>query len=306
MERRTQDPDTDLELTIEKARTLLGSVRSTGDRFSNLINLAGHDKSRDGIVFENKGDRERTRVQQDLAGKHGTGSLVEGGAESDSHYPPREEPDVRPLGNLRISEDQLDEGENIADQVRHQKEEFWASLIKRGFMKPQDVMVDGGQAANEVVDMILRQKTQEGLDTAENKNVPRKFDGGADEARTHEESKTKARTSITNAKRNLTLSRKQQDDQETQVGASLLAPPSHYYSSCSFQSTSTQDSYSSKPSTASSASYERSRHSGGSAESDDQADQSSGHSHTSNRQSSDQSKSSESASFPSYDGLNGE
>lgn len=262
-------------------------------RLTNEAHLA-NKMTLDEILL--KKDRRDERIDvQNLFSKQGNMSANV----CESSYSEMNEVSIS-MGNLNVNKEQGLESKNIADQLRQQKEEFWESLIRRGFMKPRDVTIEGAEAAKEVIFKILQNKAHADSVIVEDVSARKKVIINENEPRVQEENKTtsKIRASITNAKRNQTLN-KAQVSQEAQVGVSLLSS----YSS-SFQSATTEDSQSLKPSLGISTS-ERSSQSGVVVTND--CAENSNDTYDTSHQSSNQSRSSESESFPSYDGVsNGE
>ncbi|XP_047489651.1 uncharacterized protein LOC125039581 isoform X2 [Penaeus chinensis] len=261
MERAIQNPETNLQMAIEKARRLMDSV-GTNHRLTNEARVAT-EKILDYGFFLKKNFADENPFSE-----QGSRSVMIN--ISKSSYSDVNEGSIS-LGNLNVNEEQ--KLTSIADQIRQQKEEFWESLIKRGFMKPQDVTVEGAEAAKEVMESMQSKAQLDSTAVAE-VSVPRKAIIINNEPRVQEINRaiSKGRASLTNAKRNQTLSNTQVC-QEAQVGFSLLS------------------SYSS---------------SDGSADQSTHLSEKSNSTYSTSHQSSDQSKS-ELESFPSYDGLsNGE
>ncbi|XP_063592774.1 uncharacterized protein LOC134769923 isoform X3 [Penaeus indicus] len=261
MEGAIQNPETNLQMAIEKARRLMDSV-GTNHRLTNEARVATEK------IFDYGFLLKKNFADKNPFSEQGSRSVMIN--ISKSSYSDVNEGSIS-IGNLNVNEEQ--KLKSIADQIRQQKEEFWESLIKRGFMKPQDVTVEGAEAAKEVME-IMQSKAQLDSTAVAEVSVPRKAIIINSEPRVQEINKaiSKGRASLTNAKRNQTLS-STQVCQEAQVGFSL------------------QSSFS-----ASDSSTDQSTH----------LSEKSNSIYSTSHQSSDQSRS-ELESFPSYDGLsNGE
>lgn len=221
-----RDSETNLQIAIEKARRLMDSV-GTNHRLTNEAHASTE------MILDCGFFLKKNLADDNPSSEQGSRSVMSNNSKSSYS-------EVNEVG-ISIEGLNVNEGQkliSIADQLRQQKEEFWESLIKRGFMKPQDVTVEGAEAAKEVIDKIMQSKAQLDSAVVAEASVPRKATMINTEPRVQEISKAtfKVRASLTNAKRNQTLS-KTQVCQEAQV--SLL---SSYSSSDGFADQSTNSS----------------------------------------------------------------
>ncbi|XP_066973371.1 uro-adherence factor A-like isoform X2 [Macrobrachium rosenbergii] len=69
---------------------------------------------------------------------------------------------------LNEEEHHVPESGTITDQIKLQKEEFWASLVEQGFVKPPELAVDGVTAANKVVELMMEQNVPRNAASKEN------------------------------------------------------------------------------------------------------------------------------------------
>lgn len=221
-----RDSETNLQIAIEKARRLMDSV-GTNHRLTNEAHASTE------MILDCGFFLKKNLADDNPSSEQGSRSVMSNNSKSSYS-------EVNEVG-ISIEGLNVNEGQkliSIADQLRQQKEEFWESLLKRGFMKPQDVTVEGAEAAKEVIDKIMQSKAQLDSAVVAEASVPRKATMINTEPRVQEISKAtfKVRASLTNAKRNQTLS-KTQVCQEAQV--SLL---SSYSSSDGFADQSTNSS----------------------------------------------------------------
>ncbi|XP_069990191.1 uncharacterized protein [Penaeus vannamei] len=221
-----RDSETNLQIAIEKARRLMDSV-GTNHRLTNEAHASTE------MILDCGFFLKKNLADDNPSSEQGSRSVMSNNSKSSYS-------EVNEVG-ISIEGLNVNEGQkliSIADQLRQQKEEFWESLIKRGFMKPQDVTVEGAEAAKEVIDKIMQSKAQLDSAVVAEASMPRKATMINTEPRVQEISKAtfKVRASLTNAKRNQTLS-KTQVCQEAQV--SLL---SSYSSSDGFADQSTNSS----------------------------------------------------------------
>lgn len=212
MGRAFQDPETNLQMAIEKARRLMDSA-GTNHRLTNEACVATEKFLDYGFLLK------RNIADENPFSEQGSRSVMFDISKSSNTE--LNEVSIS-IGNLNVNEGQ--KLTSIADQIRQQKEEFWESLIKDGFMKPQDVTVEGAEAAKEVMEKIMHSKAQLDFAAVAEVSVPRKATTINNEPSAQEIYKvtSRGRASLTNAKRNQTLSNTQVC-QEAQVGFSLLS-----------------------------------------------------------------------------------
>ncbi|XP_064089916.1 uncharacterized protein LOC135203913 [Macrobrachium nipponense] len=109
------------------------------------------------------------------------------------------------------------ESGTITDQIKLQKEEFWASLVEQGFVKPPELAVDGVTAANKAVELMMEQ------------NVPRN-------AVSKETAAFKITHHSTNVKRDAALAKVKKEDKATLV-TSLMSSYSNSFEAESSEQT---------------------------------------------------------------------
>ncbi|XP_068218866.1 uncharacterized protein [Palaemon carinicauda] len=164
------------------------------------------------------------------------------------------------------------ESGNITDQIKLQKEEFWASLVAQGFIKPLEFDLDGATAANEAVELMLQQNIP--------RNTTSKENGGNQVSHAHRDmAPLKMMHYSTNVKRDAALAKIKKEDKATLV-TSLISNSNSFETESSEQ---TQSSTKLSDETVSKESFSNSKVS----------------SFTENN--SKDSEDSKSVSFPSYD-----
>ncbi|KAG7161257.1 hypothetical protein Hamer_G016313 [Homarus americanus] len=125
-------------------------------------------------------------------------------------------------GTLRQLESHWSTAESIESQVKYQKEEFWASMVQRGFIKPHEVTAIGTQDMHQVMEKMLRKHPSPPQMNVQAENIIREnsSDKNSFSVRQGNE-KVHKPLATTNARRQRTLVTAQLENKETCVGSSL-------------------------------------------------------------------------------------
>ncbi|KAK8741783.1 hypothetical protein OTU49_002397, partial [Cherax quadricarinatus] len=219
--------DVSIETAIEKANKVMSTL---GDSDQYTIKHNAALRSSNGIMFHNNNGIPRKTEESITSNKFSTNhhgcaaSMVE----------EESKPNILRKATLTYPEGIIHGEESIKNQLQYQKEEFWASLVKRGFLKPREVTEIGTQDINNVVEMMMCQDSylSHGNDSGE-KKIRETKDG---------ENLLNLRQGIAKVRKSLTGSNTKQQQQytrttvqlenkETQISSSSLpnkSPGSHH------------------------------------------------------------------------------
>lgn len=157
-----------LQTTIDRAKQVMSTLGTAGGGGGRIpIVPRSVQESSKGITFTKKDlspnqESERPPNIESSVAKVKLASaqldprtVVEKGVSGDGE---RFERDFYIQTSNKPLENYLPGNESVTDLVRYQKEEFWASLVHRGFIKPRRVTDIGSKDMQQVVEMMQSQK----------------------------------------------------------------------------------------------------------------------------------------------------
>ncbi|XP_071536590.1 uncharacterized protein [Panulirus ornatus] len=235
LESKQNNQDFSLETAIQKAKHAMSTLRNSD---KHIFLPKAVQESTKGITFSKDGDNIQ-KIQYSVPNHNlHVNQHIDDFATSIAKEEP--EQNFQKTKLIGSSEENWNTVESIADQVKSQKEEFWASLVQRGFVKPHEVTNVGAEDAHQVVEIMLKQTPSPLQDNDVGKNITGENDPEKKSAIVKQGNiRVKRSLASSNVRRQRTLAAALKGDKETQVGSSLEA--SH---SLSFPNESVKSHYS--------------------------------------------------------------